>query len=153
MIKKLKELCGPIQLVLIYYLLEYIIFFYIWIFGEDNNINNRIIEDTKNYYLWDILIAIIWIIILYYLCKNNYKTAAWLITLIPIIFILFFAGIYFVLGEDNKNGIQGGNITNNLGRLCYSNCKTCDGPSRLDCTSCKDGSQITDEDNDGAGYC
>tara|TARA_Y100001970_G_scaffold283202_1_gene397783 strand:- start:75 stop:557 length:483 start_codon:yes stop_codon:yes gene_type:complete len=160
MIKKIKELCGPIQLLLILYLLGYSIFFYIWIFGEDNENNKNFIKDVENYYQWDILIFIVWITILYYLCKNNYKTTAWLVVIIPLfiqllfvfIVIFFMSGIQYVLLIDD-NEIQKKNIWNNLGRLCYFNCETCDGPSLSDCTSCKDGSQVIDEDNDGAGYC
>ena len=36
---------------------------------------------------------------------------------------------------------------------CYKSCSSCDGPGPLDCTSCRDGSNIIDKDGDGAGSC
>ena len=36
---------------------------------------------------------------------------------------------------------------------CYKSCGSCDGPGPLDCTSCRDGSNIIDKDGDGAGSC
>ena len=36
---------------------------------------------------------------------------------------------------------------------CYKSCGSCEGPGPLDCTSCRDGSNIIDKDGDGAGSC
>ena len=116
MIKKIKELCGPIQLVLIFYLIIYLCILYIFISNDRNSyiygnlIGKRIYKDyqdeekeeqkylnmKKKHYLWDILSLIIWIPILYFLCKYNYKITAWIVSL----FILYIELIFhFVAGH------------------------------------------------------
>tara|TARA_B100001123_G_C14727931_1_gene795761 strand:- start:155 stop:544 length:390 start_codon:yes stop_codon:yes gene_type:complete len=100
-ILKLKELCGPIQLVLIFYLIIYLCILYILISNDRdssiyrNLIGKRIYKEyqdeekeeqkylnmKKKYYFWDILSLIIWISILYFLCKYNYKIIAWIVSL------------------------------------------------------------------------
>ena len=36
---------------------------------------------------------------------------------------------------------------------CHSSCLTCDGPDSHDCVTCPDGTELKDDDNDGAGEC
>lgn len=101
MIKKFKKLYGPIQLVLIFYLIIYLCILYILISNDrDSSIyrnffGKRIYKEYQDeekeeqkyfnmkmkYYLWDILSLIIWISILYFLCKYNYKIIAWIVLL------------------------------------------------------------------------
>ena len=54
---------------------------------------------------------------------------------------------------DHGSPIRGSSVVYERSSGCYKSCGSCDGPGPLDCTSCRDGSNIIDKDGDGAGSC